>query len=184
MRLSYQVFTPSGTIGISDDAAGWDRLEAIFKQHGPAVPVKIYDKDAVFGRGYDEAEAMYTTTLHKVLADEDLTDEEEGDLFIEQIEHEPGNPEAWICICKNTPSGDGFYPCLEDGREIEPTAGGPWDGIRYLCNGKGCGRIINQDTLQVLKRVEVEYCAICAGFVPLADMPEGDICNKHYKKEQ
>lgn len=36
-----------------------------------------------------------------------------------KIEHEAGNHEAWICICKNTPSEDGFYPCNENGDEVE-----------------------------------------------------------------
>ena len=62
----------------------------------------------------------------------------------EKISHEQGNIEAWICICGNTPSSDGFYPCNEEGCEMEPEAG--WRDL-YVC-GK-CGRIINQNSLAV-----------------------------------
>ena len=62
----------------------------------------------------------------------------------EHISHEQGNVEAWICICGNTPSSDGFYPCNEEGCEMEPEAG--WRDL-YVC-GK-CGRIINQNSLAV-----------------------------------
>ena len=65
----------------------------------------------------------------------------------EHIAHEPGNPDAWVCICKNEPSDDGFYPCNEQGDEVNPIAG--WDGL-YVCNR--CGRIIRQETLEVLGR--------------------------------
>jgi hypothetical protein len=39
----------------------------------------------------------------------------------EHIEHENGNDEAWICLCGNSPSDDGFYPIDEDNHEVEPT---------------------------------------------------------------
>src|SRR4051794_3542480 len=35
----------------------------------------------------------------------------------ELITHEDGNDEAWLCLCGNAPSGDGFYPCDEKGNE-------------------------------------------------------------------
>jgi hypothetical protein len=66
----------------------------------------------------------------------------------ERIAREGGWPR---CLCGNTPDMDGFYPCLPGGTEVEPDAGGPWDGKHYLCHG--CGRIINQDTLEVAGRV-------------------------------
>lgn len=65
----------------------------------------------------------------------------------EQIKHEAQDRDAWICICKNTPSGDGFYPCDEKGNEMEPTIGSGWTNL-YVC--AQCGRIINQDTLEVV----------------------------------
>ena len=65
----------------------------------------------------------------------------------EFIAHEAGNDEAWICICGNEPSQDGFYPCDDQGNETEPVAG--WTGI-YVCFR--CGRIINPDSLRVVGR--------------------------------
>lgn len=67
----------------------------------------------------------------------------------EVISHEKGNDEAWICICGNTPESDGFYPCNTDGNEMEPTIGSDWDGL-YVC--LNCGRIIRQNTLEVIGR--------------------------------
>lgn len=67
----------------------------------------------------------------------------------EHIKHEAGNDEAWICICNNTPSDGGFYPCDEKGNEMEPTIGSNWSGL-YVC--ADCGRIIDQKTLEVVGR--------------------------------
>ena len=67
----------------------------------------------------------------------------------EIITHEAGNDEAWICICNNTPVSDGFYPCDEDGNEIVPARGSGWENL-YVC--ASCGRIINQETLEVVGR--------------------------------
>ena len=66
----------------------------------------------------------------------------------EHITYEPEDKDAWVCICGNMPPTDGFYPCDEQGNVVEPTIDGPWDGVRYVCNR--CGRIINQDTLEVV----------------------------------
>jgi hypothetical protein len=65
----------------------------------------------------------------------------------ELVKHEDGNDEAWICLCGNKPSGDGFYPCDEKGNEMEPVSG--WKGL-YVCFR--CGRIIEQDSLRVVGR--------------------------------
>lgn len=65
----------------------------------------------------------------------------------ERIKHEPGIEDGWICICGNTPADDGFYPCDQDGNEIEPTVGSAWAGL-YVCFK--CGRIIDQETLEVV----------------------------------
>jgi hypothetical protein len=65
----------------------------------------------------------------------------------EQIIHESGSDDAWICICGNTPVSEGFYPCDKEGREVEPDAG--WDDL-YVC--AKCGRIIKQNSLEVVGR--------------------------------
>jgi hypothetical protein len=64
-----------------------------------------------------------------------------------RITHEDGYPEAWICLCGNTPIADGFFPCNDKGQEIEPTKEANWDERSYVC--ARCGRIINQHTLEV-----------------------------------
>jgi len=57
----------------------------------------------------------------------------------------------WLhCLCGNTPDMDGFHPCLPDGTEVEPLAGGPCDGRLYWC--ARCDRIIDQHTLEVTGR--------------------------------
>jgi len=75
---------------------------------------------------------------------------------MEKITHEKGDTEAWICLCGNTPSGAGFYPCDENGDEMEPVIGSGWTNL-YVCNdkekdGSFCGRIINADTHEVVGR--------------------------------
>lgn len=65
----------------------------------------------------------------------------------ERIKHEPGVEDGWICICGNTAADDGFFPCDQYGNELEPTVGSAWSGL-YVCFK--CGRIINQDTLEVI----------------------------------
>ena len=64
-----------------------------------------------------------------------------------KIKHEKGDPECWICKCGNTPSGDGFYACDEEGHEVEPVEG-EWAGRLYICNS--CGVIIDQETLEIV----------------------------------
>ena len=64
-----------------------------------------------------------------------------------RISHEAGNDEAWICICRNRPDADGFYPCNFEGGEVEPTEA-EWKSGLYVC--AACGRIINPDTLEVV----------------------------------
>ncbi|MEO5644449.1 MAG: hypothetical protein ABIQ40_01995 [Bacteroidia bacterium] len=65
----------------------------------------------------------------------------------EKIKHQANNDEALICICKNTTSESGFYPCNEEGNEIEPTKASGWNGL-YVC--ADCGRIIDSETLEVV----------------------------------
>jgi len=61
------------------------------------------------------------------------------------IRIEASNKDAWICVCGNEPHSDGFYPCDETGNEMEPVSG--WNGL-YVCHG--CGRIIQQDSLEII----------------------------------
>jgi hypothetical protein len=63
----------------------------------------------------------------------------------EKIAHAEGNEEAWICVCGNTPTDDGFYPCDQDGNEMEPVKG--WQDL-YVCDR--CRRIVNQHSLEVV----------------------------------
>jgi hypothetical protein len=63
------------------------------------------------------------------------------------ISREAGDKDAWVCICNNTPCGDGFYPCDDDGNEMSPDIWSNWVNL-YVC--AKCGRIINQDTLEVI----------------------------------
>jgi len=66
----------------------------------------------------------------------------------EHISHEAGNEEAWVCICKNTPSDDGFCTCDAEGNEVEPDT--RWTTGLYVCFG--CGRMIDPKTLEVIGR--------------------------------
>ena len=65
----------------------------------------------------------------------------------EHINHAEGDQDAWICVCGNMPTSDGFYPCDEKGNEMEPVQG--WGGL-YVC--ARCGRIIDQRSLDVVGR--------------------------------
>jgi len=67
----------------------------------------------------------------------------------ERIKTEPGVEDGWICLCGNTPADDGFYPCDENGNEMEPLVESIWKNL-YVCDS--CGRIINQYTLEVVGR--------------------------------
>ena len=42
------------------------------------------------------------------------------------------------CECGNETHTDGFYPCLPNGAEVEPSIGSDWDGD-YVCGR--CGKI-------------------------------------------
>ena len=66
---------------------------------------------------------------------------------VERITHEEGNEEAWVCVCGNRPTEDGFYPCDREGNEVEPIVGSNWENL-YVC--AQCGRIISVNTLEVV----------------------------------
>ncbi len=69
----------------------------------------------------------------------------------EKTTHAEGNEEAWICICGNTLTSDGFYPCDQDGKEMEPVKG--WRDL-YVCDR--CGRIVNQHSLEVVGQKAIQ----------------------------
>ncbi|WP_340201999.1 hypothetical protein [Ascidiimonas sp. W6] len=54
----------------------------------------------------------------------------------------------WVCICGNNTMSDGFDTCDVNGAYIEPLDG-IWTGL-YTC--LKCGRVIDQDTYEVISR--------------------------------
>ena len=74
----------------------------------------------------------------------------------EYIKHDRGNDDAWVCLCGNSPSDDGFYPVGESDNEVEPTQE-EWKTGEYFCNR--CGRVIDQHTLQVVRRLDPKQIA-------------------------
>jgi hypothetical protein len=47
----------------------------------------------------------------------------------ERITHIAGDKDGWVCLCRNTPTSEGFYPCEQSGNEVEPLPG--WVGVGY-----------------------------------------------------
>jgi len=45
----------------------------------------------------------------------------------------------WHCVCGNTPSDSGFYPCDRAGVSVQPTEA-DWPDALYRCDG--CRRIV------------------------------------------
>ena len=70
---------------------------------------------------------------------------------MEHITADQTDADAWRCVCGNRPDSDGFFPCDKDGNEMEPAVGSNWAGL-YVC--ARCGRIIEQDALEVIGRNE------------------------------
>lgn len=64
----------------------------------------------------------------------------------EYILHAEESEDTWICMCGNMAEDAGFYPCNEQGNEVEPVKG-EWDNL-YIC--MGCGRLFNQDDRKVI----------------------------------
>jgi len=54
---------------------------------------------------------------------------------------------AWRCLCGNQPITEGFFPCNEQGEQVEPTPEA-WTTDCYVCDR--CGRIIRQSDRQVV----------------------------------
>ena len=61
--------------------------------------------------------------------------------------HEPLNKYAWVCLCGNTPTAEGFYPCNGKGKPVEPTPE-DWTTNLYVC--ERCGRMIDADSFEVV----------------------------------
>lgn len=60
-----RVYLPDGTkLYISDDRAGDERLEQLFKQYGD---LKLEACDKEFGKGLDELKAFWTGTIKEFL---------------------------------------------------------------------------------------------------------------------
>ncbi len=53
----------------------------------------------------------------------------------------------WVCVCGNTATKDGFFPCDAHGVEVEPTPQ-EWRTDCYVC--EGCGAIIDIHSLQII----------------------------------
>lgn len=64
----------------------------------------------------------------------------------EYILHTEESEDTWICMCGNMAEDEGFYPCNEQGNEVEPVKG-EWDNL-YVC--MGCGRFFNEDDMKVI----------------------------------
>lgn len=79
-----------------------------------------------------------------------------GHMEREHVTHEVGDKDAWICVCGNQPSDDGFYSCDRRGKQVVPDK--DWIEPLYVCDA--CGRIIDGDTLKVLGKRENEEAAI------------------------
>ena len=63
------------------------------------------------------------------------------------IGHEPGDKDAWVCRCGNTPSDWGFYPCNADGSVVEPTEV-EWHDNLYKCDRCKC--VIDPESLRIV----------------------------------
>lgn len=66
----------------------------------------------------------------------------------ERISAQSDYSDSWICLCGNTPTDYGFFPCNEQGKQTEPITG--WKGL-YICDR--CHRIINGKTLEIVGRL-------------------------------
>ena len=69
----------------------------------------------------------------------------------QHITHEKGNPEAWVCVCGNTPSDSGFFPIDSGNREVEPTKES-WTTNQYYCGR--CGAVIDQSSLEIVRQLD------------------------------
>lgn len=63
------------------------------------------------------------------------------------------DPDAWTCLCGNTPMQSGFDTVNDKYQVVEPTITG-WTTGLYIC--MQCGRVIDQDTRKVVARIDPE----------------------------
>lgn len=70
----------------------------------------------------------------------------------EHITYELDDQGAWLCICGNDASDAGFFPINDQDQEVEPTPK-DWQTNQYCCGR--CGRVIDQDTLEVVRQVNL-----------------------------
>jgi hypothetical protein len=72
----------------------------------------------------------------------------------EYITEDPPGSEWWVCLCKNTPDGSGFYPIDETVNEVPPTED-DWKTNCFCC--MACGRVIDVDSLQVMRQIDPRH---------------------------
>jgi hypothetical protein len=75
------------------------------------------------------------------------------------MEHITSQDNWWVCPCGNEADHQGFFPCDEDGNEVWPTVE-EWTTGWYVC--LRCGRVIDQESLRVVKRVEPKRIKLLA----------------------
>ena len=71
-KYSYKVILPKNTskigyIGVSDDNAGEYRLYELHQKYGN-LKVEVYDRNEIFGVGYNGAEPVYKTTITELVS--------------------------------------------------------------------------------------------------------------------
>ncbi len=62
------------------------------------------------------------------------------------LDYVKSNKHWLVCLCGNEPHIDGFYPCMPDGRMVEPDINGEWDGHLYVC--AKCGGIYDAESFE------------------------------------
>ena len=92
----------------------------------------VLGEDVVF---VDFATPQGRVLLDRVFASDDLV-----------IGRESAAPDAWLCVCGNTPHENGFFACNWAGEGVLPIAF-MWSPPLCCCNR--CGRIIDADSLAV-----------------------------------
>jgi hypothetical protein len=75
--------------------------------------------------------------------------EKGGIEMVTYIKSGVSDPDYWICLCGNTTGEEGFYPCNNQGQEVEPTPE-EWTTGCYVC--ARCGRIIRQSDRAIVGR--------------------------------
>ena len=65
MKFSYLVRVGDKKIGVSDDQYGDERMAQIYRKYGDCI-VEVRDYNTVFGKGLEEGEPIYRTTITKL----------------------------------------------------------------------------------------------------------------------